>query len=184
MALRAAEVTRPEIDSAPNGHHPRPHHDPDCPIAIVMERERLKFVWGVERLGDRFEYLPHNRDFWRVWGPKHMPECTCQPQIVGVIVELRPMAGNGNGHKNGHFRLHFQQRVSAPIYSQLRDRLSVWAYKTTGKLDLVDADIETLAPMAGRTSKQVLNTLLAFETKRHPSSSSSRGAPDAARSAK
>jgi hypothetical protein len=170
VALRVAEVARPEISFAPNGH--LPDHLEACPIAIIMERERMKFVWGMERLGDRFEYLPHNRDFWRVWGPKHMPECTCEPSM-GVLVELKPRPAhtNGNGHKNGVIKLHYQHRLTAPIYSQLRERLSVWAYKTTGDIAVVDADLDVLAKMCGNRSKSVLDTLLAFETKRHSSSS-------------
>jgi len=139
-----------------------------------MERERLKFVWGVARWGDRFEYLK-DKDFWRVWGPKHMPECICQPS-TGTLVELRPTNTNGNGHsKNGAFRLHYQHRLTAPIYSGLRGRLVTWAYKQTGDVGVVDMELETLARMAGKGSKSVLATLMAFETKHRHSSSSDHG---------
>jgi len=100
-----------------------------------MERERLKFTWGVDRWGDRFEYLPHNRDFWRTWR-KRVPECECPGRTVVTLVGVKPTPAhrNGTGHKNGVFKLHKQPAMSAPIYSQLRSRLSVMLFRQTGDI--------------------------------------------------
>lgn len=131
-----------------------------------MERERLKYVWGLDRHGSKFDYLAQNRDFWRVWGPKAVPECTCQPS-VGVMVELKPTP-HKNGYQNGAGKLHYGH-VSAPVYSQLRSRLSVFLFRTTGNIEIVDMDLDSLAVMAGRGSRSVLQNLLKFEAGLHPS---------------
>ena len=113
----------------------------------------MLYEWNKARYHD---YDLSDRTFWKLFGPKALPDCAC-PNRQPISVPLRP-----NGHKNGAFKLHWGE-MTAPVYSQLRGRLSVYLFKTTGDIALVDADLETLAVMAGRGSRSVLNNLAAFE---------------------
>jgi hypothetical protein len=142
----------------------QPHQD-DCALGIYLDRQGMLYEWNRARYRD---YDLSDREFWKLFGPRSVPECACpdRQQLVGTIVKLHK-----NGHRNGEFRLHWGQ-MSAPVYSQLRSRLSVYLFRTTGNVAVVDMDLDSLAVMAGRGSKSVLKNLASFEASslRHGSS--------------
>jgi len=97
----------------------------------------------------------------RHFGEKHVPACTCKHRQIehNGHVDL-PVPRNMPG-----FRLHYGPD-SAIAYGELRSRLSVLLYRETQDAFVIDAELESLAPMAGRTAKSVLSRLRRFELAR------------------
>jgi hypothetical protein len=192
MALRVAEVARPEISFAPNGHHPKPPkpHHADCPTQSYLDKQAILFAWNRERYHD-WDYS--DRLFQKTFGEKHVPTCTCAHRQVESNSNIVPLPFREMPQP---FLLHFQKDITAPIVGSLRHRLALMLATESGDFTFHFQDLGdpiTHAPgiehAAGRTARGVIRNLRAFEEhaqqnlrRRH--SSSSDGPPAAARSAK